>query len=190
MAIRIKNKLNTHPEDSEYPYGDIRDNDGSNNGTLVNRRNHADFHQFFARMMGEAIRNAKDGFDYNDVPDNAYDGFQFYEALLRTKPYKYYIATVAQIGTNDPTLTVFENNIGAIVASRAGVGTYQLTLAGAFTSGRVHLAIHNGLPQGSNGTTVSIARTNANIITIYSYDTSNTLDDGILTDVSFEIRIY
>jgi len=75
MAYKITTKPNTFPIDSDYPFGDIKDNTGGNNGTPVNRLVYADFHQFFAKMAAEAAVTL------NDLPDNAANGFQFFEAL-------------------------------------------------------------------------------------------------------------
>lgn len=54
---------------------------------------------------------------------------------LATKPtYKVYKAFLTQTGTNAPVATVVENTLGGTpVWSYFGVGTYELTLAGAFT---------------------------------------------------------
>lgn len=77
MAIKLENKPNTDPATAEYPYGNIRDTNTGTGvvGTPVNKLVYADFHQFFAKLLadGEVIAN--------DVPENAYDGFQYIEAL-------------------------------------------------------------------------------------------------------------
>lgn len=80
MAIELANKLNTAPISADYPFGDILDRDGSNPGTEVNRRNHADFHQFFSKLMDYA------GIAYNGEPDSAAigAGFQLFEAFLKS----------------------------------------------------------------------------------------------------------
>jgi hypothetical protein len=75
MAYKITTKPNTIAPSAEYPFGDIRNNTGGNNGTPVNRLVYADFHQFFAKMAAEAAVTL------NDLPDNATNGFQFFEAL-------------------------------------------------------------------------------------------------------------
>lgn len=187
MAIRLKNKQNTWPEESEYPYGDIKDDDGSGNGTPVNREVYADQHQFFARMMAEAIR-LKPPFDYNDVPDNSYDGFQLYEALmLLTRPYKYYIATLSQSGTNAPVAVVHENTIGAIVWSYIGVGTYRATLAGAFPVTNDVWRVISGVGNGGSAKLYSLDQDRMTIIT---YDNAGAGANDLLDLTSIEIRVY
>jgi hypothetical protein len=75
MAIKLQDKQNTVPPNAIYPNGNIRDDDGSGNGTPVNVDVYGDFHQFFARLL------ASNGVSPNGLPDNAYDGFQYYESL-------------------------------------------------------------------------------------------------------------
>ena len=77
MAIKLENKPNVEAPSAAYPYGAIKDNTGSNDGTPVNTAVYGDFHQFFARMLGES------GVTPNGLPDNAVDGFQYFEAFLR-----------------------------------------------------------------------------------------------------------
>ena len=77
MAIKLLDKPNTEGISYDYPYGNIKDNPGDNSGTPVNKLVYADFHQFFAKMMAES------GIVYNDQPDNATDGFQYWLALVK-----------------------------------------------------------------------------------------------------------
>lgn len=194
MAIRLKNKLNTLPETSEYPYGDIKDRENATPGTSVNRINHADFHQFFARMMAEAIRLAPDGFDYNDVPDNAYDGFQFYEALLRvTRPYKIYVSSMTQTGTNAPVETIHENTLGSAISwGRTSAGVYLGTLNGAFTTGKTWIQVSGINLDGSNAAFVFLNVGSVNQIILRTYLDQTTEIDDILSinPAHIEIRVY
>lgn len=80
MAIPLSSKTNTSGVTGEYPYGNIKDNTGVNDGTPINKAVYADFHQFFARLMAKATE-VDATFVYNNVPENAYDGFQYFEAL-------------------------------------------------------------------------------------------------------------
>ena len=54
MAIELQTKVNTSAPDANYEFGNIKDNTGSNNGTPVDKNVYADFHQFFAKMVGES----------------------------------------------------------------------------------------------------------------------------------------
>jgi len=75
MAIRLEDKVNVVAPDANYPYGRIKDNTGSGDGTPVSVNTYGDLHQFFARIMAEAVLT------HNNFPDNSTNGFQFYEAL-------------------------------------------------------------------------------------------------------------
>jgi hypothetical protein len=75
MAIKLENKTNVQSPDSDYPYGRIKDNPGDGTGTPVNELVYGDFHQFLSRLFD------KSRLTYNNLPDNDYSGFQFFEAL-------------------------------------------------------------------------------------------------------------
>jgi hypothetical protein len=75
MAYGITLLDNVNPPTPEYPHGNVRDNTGGNNGTPANTKTLGDFHQFFARLMNRA------GITPNGFPDNAYTGFQLFEAF-------------------------------------------------------------------------------------------------------------
>lgn len=77
MAIKLEDKTNVIAPSSTYPYGDIKDNPGNNTGTPVNRATMADYFQFFAKMLAES------GITANGLPDNADNGFQYFEALVK-----------------------------------------------------------------------------------------------------------
>jgi hypothetical protein len=77
MAIKLEDKTNVVAPNATYPYGKIRDNSGSSNGTPVNEQVYGDFHQFFAKMLAES------GITANGLPDNQTNGFQYFEALLK-----------------------------------------------------------------------------------------------------------
>lgn len=77
MAIKLENKVNVIAPDSDYPYGAIKDDSGAGDGTPIDVNTYGDFHQFFARFFAES------GLVYNDLPDNDYTGFQYYEAAKR-----------------------------------------------------------------------------------------------------------
>ena len=74
MAIELSTKTNVAVPDSDYPYGQIKDDTGAGDGTPVDVAVYGDFHQFFARMF------ALSGLTYNGLPDNDYSGFQYIEA--------------------------------------------------------------------------------------------------------------
>ncbi len=76
MARSLQNKPQVEAPSARYPEGRIKDDDGSGTtGTPVNEDVYGDIHQFFARLMAE------NGITPNEIPDNAYDGFQLIKAL-------------------------------------------------------------------------------------------------------------
>jgi len=74
---KLEDQVNVVAPGGDYPYGRIRDDDGSSNGTPLNEAVHGDYHQFFARLF------AQSGISANDLPENSANGFQYFEALLK-----------------------------------------------------------------------------------------------------------
>ncbi len=81
MAINLTSKTNTDPAGAyggkSYPYGKIKDDVLPGDGTPVNTEVYGDFHQLLAKIMAEA------GQAYNGLPENATDGFQYFQALQK-----------------------------------------------------------------------------------------------------------
>lgn len=95
--------------------------------------------------------------------------------------YTSYVALVSQTGTNNPTKTILENSIGAIVFTYNVAGNYIGTLSGAFPAAKTFLNI-----QPIKGVTVaSITRLTDNTFEI---DTVST--NGVLDKTGIEIRVY
>ena len=63
---KLENLPNVSAPTAEFPYGDVNDNTGTNNGTPLNRASMSDMFQFFAKLADEA------GVVPNDVVDNEY----------------------------------------------------------------------------------------------------------------------
>ena len=106
--------------------------------------------------------------------------------------YKKYIASLTQSGSNAPVAVINENTLSAApVWTRAGVGTYILTLAGAFPSGKVRVFMGNEV--GSGGIFFNfITLINSNSIGLITRDpaTSFTPGDDFLEKTSIKIFIY
>lgn len=77
MAIKLTSKPNTGAPDSADPYGTIRNNTGSSDGTPVSKDVYQDFHIFFERLMDKA------GLTHNGMLDNITNGFQLYDAFAK-----------------------------------------------------------------------------------------------------------
>lgn len=73
--IKLQDKLNTTAPNVQNPYGQIQDDDGTGNGTPVTKDVYQDHHIFFEKLMAEA------GITPNGLLDNAYDGFQLFQAF-------------------------------------------------------------------------------------------------------------
>ena len=76
MAREITDFGNYTAPSGTYPYGQIKDDTGSNDGTPVNVLTNGDIQQFFQRMLQTS------GITVNNLPDNLDNGFQLFESLL------------------------------------------------------------------------------------------------------------
>jgi len=103
MAIKLSNKPNVEAPSPTYPFGSIKDNSGSNDGTPVDRQVYSDMHQFFESLM------ASGGIIHNGLPDNGVNGFQFLDALIKVIRGTY--ATETESGTLE-IATQAETNTG------------------------------------------------------------------------------
>lgn len=73
--ILLKDKQNVVAPAAPFIYGDIKDDTGLNDGTLLDRATHSDIHQFFEKMFADSGRTA------TGVLDNATNGWQLWDAL-------------------------------------------------------------------------------------------------------------
>jgi Tfp pilus tip-associated adhesin PilY1 len=123
MAIKLTDKPNTIPPDSDYPYGDIRDRNGLIPGTPVSREVYADFHQFFERIM--AMTNTA----HNGLPENNVNGYQYPQAVFEfCNPFVMYNVRLTQSGTSAPTATFNFVSTGSVSWSYVSTGVYRITL--------------------------------------------------------------
>ncbi|MGB4897977.1 MAG: hypothetical protein WBP57_06055, partial [Ignavibacteria bacterium] len=105
---------------------------------------------------------------------------------LDQRPYKVYTALLSQTGTNAPTATVLENTLGGtVVWSRTGVGIYNATLSGAFTTNKTIIFISQ--PVYNWYETISLLNTS-----VLNSNTrkAGTLSDDVFSNTSIEIRVY
>ena len=75
MAKILENLPNATAPDATEPFGNILDKVGATPGTPVNKETVSDFYQFFARLPGLLGRT------YNDLPENAVNGFEMVDML-------------------------------------------------------------------------------------------------------------
>jgi hypothetical protein len=108
-------------------------------------------------------------------------------SLSDVRGYKIYVANLSQSGTSDPTAVVLGGNqIGSIVWTRTGLGSYTGVLSGAFISGKT--VILSG--QNADGITANCFRSDVNTVTLKTYLTFNGGSTDVFSDLSIEIRVY
>jgi hypothetical protein len=129
MAIGLQNLENVDPPDDDYPFGKVRDNDGTGNGTPANTRTLGDFHQFFAKLLEDAVITP------NGMPESAYSGFQYNEALFGLG-YK----NSAEDLNNITRFGVYGIEQG-IANGPAGLGTFSQLIVTAVVGFQVHQRI-------------------------------------------------
>ena len=108
------------------------------------------------------------------------------------KLYKVYSAIFNQFSSNAPTVTILENTIGNIIWTRNDTGNYSGTLVNAFSSG-ITMSPQNAINiiNGSlDGCKLEVINANQDVISINTYDSTNIVSDGLLSDIFIEIRIY
>lgn len=105
-------------------------------------------------------------------------------ASVNQKPYKAYVATLTQIGTNAPVPMIYENGVGAITFNYISVGTYTATSSNLFTD---DLCVIFYTKQSSGK--VEILRVDDSTINITS-STNTGLSDDLIDHDSIEIRVY
>jgi len=109
--IPLANKTNVSAPGGAFPYGNIKDNTGINDGTPVNKDVYADFHQFFARLV------ALSSITPNNLPEDVVNGFQYMEAFLDMansfREERFYGAGVSNLTDVDLGCLVIKINAGA-----------------------------------------------------------------------------
>lgn len=134
MARKITQLPNTIAAGGNYSYGDIRDNDGTNNGTPVDSEVYSDKHQFFDRLLD------KGGVVANGLPDNDLNGYQLYEAFLNLRSrYTCTSATSNTIGTGLLSFTVPDSlsyyvGVPIRITRTSVTSTYMLGLVASYTA--------------------------------------------------------
>ena len=105
--------------------------------------------------------------------------------------YTVYTALISQVAAAAPTAIELKNDTGATMTwTRSGAGTYVVTASSAiFTTNKTVVFLNNGNPT-SDGLPPKWTRTSNTAITISTKDETAVADDSLLTDASFEIRIY
>jgi hypothetical protein len=111
------------------------------------------------------------------------------------QPYKVYTALLTQTGTDAPVATILQNTLGGTpVWSRSGVGTYAITLAGAFPINKTvcFLTIENNDSDGRILGSINYSGApNANVRGfVIQNATTNSNTDELAALSCIEIRVY
>ena len=102
-------------------------------------------------------------------------------------PYNSYAAVLTQAGVGAPTVNILNNDIGALVWTRTGVGVYLATLAGAFDTSGFTFALVTFSTGAAAFAQVTI--TSANVLTFNFLDAAGAAVD--LGGICFiEVRLY
>lgn len=188
MAISIIDKTDTDGATSEYPYGNIRDQLGTIDGTPVSVETYGDFHQFFAKMFDES------GLTYNNLPDNDYNGFQLWEALVQAiqnqQVYDRYYVKLSQSGTSAPTVdNLHENDLSVSPAwSYVGVGVYDATFGSSVFPDSTKVLLLT--PSGKSGDTITAEITSSTVLRVRTSDAAGAAKNGVLQEHDIFVRVY
>lgn len=115
MSKGLENLVNTSAVTSDYPWKNIKDDSGAQDGTPLDMISHADYHQTFRKMLAEAVITP------NNLPDNVTNGYQYIEAMH--KVYKRAIG-VKNIAGNTTLVQADRNK----VINCLGAGGYNVNL--------------------------------------------------------------
>ncbi len=105
--------------------------------------------------------------------------------------YLTYVAKLSQTSTSDPTVSaVYQNTLsGSPVPSRLSLGTYLLSLSGAFTANKTYVSMTLASGSTSDVGVVFARRASVNTISIETFNVAGeSADDLLIGDI--EIRVY
>ena len=100
-----------------------------------------------------------------------------------------YVALLSQTDTNEPVATVVKNDLTApIVWTRISAGVYHGTLVGAFASTKVVITL--GSFNSSWDAKVKAYKLNNDTIVLKTGDSTDFIDDDVITNLPIDIKIY
>ncbi len=106
--------------------------------------------------------------------------------------YKLWAIDLAQISSGTPTATAYLNQLSGTPAfARTGTGTFTITLAGAFPSGKVpSLEILLSNSTTTNIYNMTIDRISNDVLVMSSYN-NGTLADGVIGNKQYiEVKVF
>jgi hypothetical protein len=106
--------------------------------------------------------------------------------------YKVYTALLTQTSTSAPTSIVLENTLGAAGSfSYQGVGVYNYTNSGVFTSDKTIIFCTKDANEETPAYIIEGKRTSDNVVQfIVKATATNNLTNGALNKANIEIRVY
>ena len=106
---------------------------------------------------------------------------------VEEKEYKEYVALISQISTGAPTATVIKNDLGVNVTwGYVGVGVYTASFSLGLPTDKTIVFLQLGIGPGI----VAAYSVDTETISVFSYDSSGTPTNGIISDSSIIIRCY
>lgn len=149
MARKLQDQVNVVAPSADYPFGRIKNDTGSRDGTPVNEELYGDIHQFFAKLLNAA------GLTANGLPDNTTNGFQLFTALQT------WVTNQVESGFYTPAITIVSNitsvtanqcrwtRVGKIVTISGSINL-TVTSANSDTFIRISLPIESTFPSATN----------------------------------------
>ena len=111
--------------------------------------------------------------------------------ISSAKPYKLLSFLLSQAGTDNPTSTVYVNNVGTgITYTRDVLGTYFVTKAGAFLAGKVPKQQGVYFDSADSLKYYTIERVSDNVVSISTTDGSFVAVEALFNASYFEIKVY
>lgn len=103
--------------------------------------------------------------------------------------YDNYVALLTQTSTNAPIATVIKNDLtAAIVWTRVSAGEYNGTLVGAFIANKTVITL--GSFNSSWDAKVKAYRLNNDVIVLKTGDSTDFIDDDVITNLPIDIKVY
>lgn len=193
---KLEDFANVQPPDSDYPYGQIKDEStpGANDNTPMNVETFGDMYQFFARMFDKGAQAGLHlpALTANGEPDNATNGFQYFQAFMRlARPYASFACKLTQSGSGNPTAIVLWSDFdtGTLVLERTSEGVYVVDINTGTDEINEVVCILGSTDVLTNSHAIPLNSTTFSIRT-YEISPSVAPADGYLSSTFFEVRRY
>jgi hypothetical protein len=125
---------------------------------------------YVINTIAKYVKKNKDRLDKVDVFDN-------------------YVALLSQTSTNAPVVTVVKNDLTApIIWTRISAGEYNGTLVGAFPINKTIIKL--GSFNSSWDAKVKAYRLSNDVIVLRTGDSTDFIDDDVITNLPIDIKVY